>query len=334
MRALVTGGGGFLGRAIVEQLLARGDEVRTLARGAYPELDALGATSVQHDLRQRSGLDAHLEGIDVVFHVASKTGVWGPAEEFFGINVTGTEHLLDAAQAAGVRSFVYTSSPSATFSGGDAENATEADCPYPDHFEAPYPQSKAEAEKRVLAANSDDFATTALRPHLIWGPRDPHIPPRLMVRRQQGRLMCVGDGKNKVGITYVDNAAAAQLQAADALQPGSPNAGKAYFITDPDPVLLWRWIDQFLVRVGLEPVERSVSPRVALFMGGVLEWVWRTFDRAGEPPMTRFVAKELSTSHWYNLEAARCDFGYTPLVGPEDGLRAAVAWFREHPPTA
>jgi nucleoside-diphosphate-sugar epimerase len=332
MHALVTGGGGFLGRAIVEQLLDRGDTVRVMARGDYPALRALGAETVRHDLRQREGLDAHLEGIDVVFHVASKTGVWGPAESFFSINVTGTENLLDAAQAAGVRRFVYTSSPSATFSGGDAENATEADCPYPDHFEAPYPQSKAEAEKRVLAANSEAFATTALRPHLIWGPRDPHILPRLMVRRQQGRLMRVGSGRNKVGITYIDNAAASQLQAADALAPGSANAGKAYFITDPDPVVLWTWIDQFLTRVGLEPVARSISPGLAHLAGTVLEWLWRTFDRPGEPPMTRFVAKELATSHWYDLSAAREDFGYTPVVGPDEGMERAVAWFRDHPP--
>ncbi len=333
MQALVTGGGGFLGRAIVEQLLARGDTVRTLARGRYPALEALGATPIQHDLRNPDGLAAHLEGVDVVFHVASKTGVWGAAEDFFSINVGGTENLLAAARAAGVRRFVYTSSPSATFSGGDAENATEADCPYPDHFEAPYPESKAQAEQRVLAANGPELATTALRPHLIWGPRDPHILPRLMLRRQQGRLMRVGNGRNKVGITYVDNAAAAQLQAADQLAPGSANAGKAYFITDPEPVVLWTWIDQFLLRVGLDPVPRSISPGMATLAGTVLEWIWRTFDRPGEPPMTRFVAKELSTSHWYDLSAARHDFGYTPVVDPEEGLARAVAWFRAHPPT-
>jgi nucleoside-diphosphate-sugar epimerase len=333
-RALVTGGGGFLGHAIVARLRAEGHAVRSLARGRYPEVEALGAEQVQHDLADPAGLQAHLDGVDVVFHAASRTGVWGSREAFFRANVDGTRHLLEAARAAGVRRFVYTSSPSATFDGRDAEGATEADCPYPTHFHAPYPESKAEAERLVLAANGPALATTALRPHLIWGPRDPHILPRLVSRRRQGRLVRVGPGTNKVGICYIDNAAVAHLQAAAVLQPGSPNAGKAYFLHDPEPVLLWPWIDQLLVAVGLPPVQRSVSPGVAMALGGLLEWVWRTFQRPGEPPMTRFVAAELASSHWYDLSAARRDFGYAPVVGPDEGLRRAVAWLKANPPAA
>ncbi len=208
VKALVTGGGGFLGRAITEQLLARGDAVTILARGRYPEVEALGASSIQLDLTQPDGLTEAVRGHDVVFHVASKTGVWGPREEFMRVNVEGTDNLLEACREAGVQRLVYTSSPSATFNGTDAINATEADCPYPDHFEADYPESKAIAERHVLRASDEAMATTALRPHLIWGPRDPHIIPRLMLRRKQGRLARVGDGTNKVAITYIDNAAA------------------------------------------------------------------------------------------------------------------------------
>jgi len=327
MHALVTGGGGFLGRAITEQLLARGDAVTILSRGRYPEVEALGARGVQCDLSAPGdALDSVLSDVDIIFHVASKTGVWGPRASFFQANVDGTRNLLEAAQRAGVRRFVYTSSPSATFDGGDAAGKTEAEAPYPTHFEAPYPESKAVAEKLVLDANSADIATTALRPHLIWGPRDPHILPRLIARHKQGRLMRVGDGTNKVGITYIDNAAVAHLQAADVLAFDAPNAGKAYFITDLEPVLLWPWIDGVLTGVGLPPIGRSVSAGLAKFVGGVLEWVWRTFRRPGEPPMTRFVAAEMATSHWYDLTAARTDFGYTPLVGPQEGLDRALAW--------
>lgn len=330
MHALVTGGGGFLGRAITEQLLARGDTVTILSRGRYPEVEALGATGVQCDLSAPGDRLARiLEGIDIVFHVASKTGVWGPRESFFSANVEGTRNLLEAARAAGIERFVYTSSPSATFDGGDAEGKTEAQAPYPTHFEAPYPESKAVAEKLVLDANSDTFATTALRPHLIWGPRDPHILPRLITRHKQGRLMRIGDGTNKVGITFIDNAAVAHLQAADTLAPGAPNAGKPYFITDLDAVSLWPWIGGFLTAVGLPPISRGVSAGFAKFVGGVMEWVWRTFHRPGEPPMTRFVAAEMATSHWYDLTAARTDFGYTPLVGPQEGLDRAIAWAKD-----
>ena len=244
------------------------------------------------------------------------------------INVEGTRRLIDACRAAGIDRLVYTSSPSATFDGQDAENATEADCTYPDHFEADYPESKALAEQLVLAANDADLATTALRPHLIWGPLDPHIVPRLISRRQQGRLARVGDGKNKVSITYIDNAAAAHLQAADVLSPGSANAGKPYFICDDVPVTLWEWIDQLLTDLGLSPVPRSVSVGTAHTLGGILEWVWRTFRLSGEPPMTRFVAAELAASHWYDLSAARTDFGYHTVIDTKEAMARTIEAFR------
>ncbi len=318
-----------MGRAIVEQLLQRGDNVTLLARGKYPEVEALGAKSVQADLSgDPRALEAALKDVDVVFHVASKTGVWGDRHDFFQTNVEGTRNLLQAAKAVGITRFVHTSSPSATFDGGDAEGKREADAPYPAHFEAPYPESKAEAEKLVLAANGSEIATTSLRPHLIYGPRDPHILPRLISRHKQGRLMRIGDGTNKVGITYIDNAAAAHLQAADHLRIGSANAGRPYFVTDPDPVVLWPWIEAFLQKVGLPPIRRSVSPGLAKTAGGVAEWVWRTFQRPGEPPMTRFVAAEMATSHWYDLTGAYTDFGYAPVVGAEEGVARAVAYFQ------
>jgi nucleoside-diphosphate-sugar epimerase len=328
MKALVTGGGGFLGRAITTQLLDRGDQVSILARGHYPEIEALGAHGIQCDLTEEQDLASIIDGHDVVFHVASKTGVWGQRTDFMRINVEGTRLLIDACRAAGIDRLVYTSSPSATFDGQDAENASEADCTYPSHFEADYPESKALAEQLVLAANDADLATTALRPHLIWGPLDPHIVPRLISRRQQGRLARVGDGKNKVSITYIDNAAAAHLQAADVLRPGSANAGKPYFICDDVPVTLWEWIDQLLIDLGLSPVPRSVSVGTAHTLGGILEWVWRIFRLSGEPPMTRFVAAELAASHWYDLSAARADFGYHTVIDAKEAMARTIKAFR------
>jgi nucleoside-diphosphate-sugar epimerase len=332
VRALITGGGGFLGRHIARLLLDRGDQVVVLGRNRYPEVEAWGAEGLVWDLSEDGGpLEEQLRGVDVVFHTAAKAGVWGARDAFWSINVGGTDRILNAAMAAGVRRFVYTSSPSCTFDGGDVVNGTEETCPYPSRFEAVYPESKAEAERRVLAANGDLIATTALRPHLIWGPGDPHLLPRLVERAAKGRLAVVGDGTNLVGLTYVENAAAAHVQAADALRIGSANAGKAYFITDPEPVVLWDWVNGFLERVGGARVSRRVPLRLARAVGWVMEMVWSVFRLAGEPPMTRFVAAQLATSHTYDLSAAKRDFGYTAPVNPVEGLDRAVAYFSVPP---
>jgi nucleoside-diphosphate-sugar epimerase len=332
MRALVTGGGGFLGSAIVRRLLARGDAVVLLARGRYPELEALGARPAVCDLTRPVGLDEALAGVDVVFHVASKTGVWGERADFIRVNVEGTARLLEATRRAGVTRLVYTSSPSATFSGADARGLGEAECPYPAHFEAAYPETKARAEQAVLAANGPALATTALRPHLIWGPGDPHLLPRLIARQKAGRLARVGDGQNLVALTYIDNAASAHLQAADALAPGSPNAGRPYFVTDGAPVNLWRWVEDFLLALGLGPIRRAVPRRAAWALGAVLEAAWTLFRLDGEPLMTRFVANELAASHWYDLRAAEADFGYRRVIDPDEAMARTVACFREEPP--
>ncbi len=323
----MTGGGGFLGRHVVQQLRARGDDVTVLARGRYPEVEALGATSVQWDLTRGAGLADVVRGHDVVFHVASFVGPWGTRQQFMQVNVDGTENLLAACREAGVTRLVYTGSPSATFGPQPADGGTEADCPYPAEFGSLYSESKALAEQRVLAANGPELATTSLRPHLIYGPGEPHMLPRILDKQRAGRLKRVGDGANKVSLTFVDNGAAAHLQAADSLAPGSPNAGKAYFINDPEPVVLWDWIDRFLGGVGVAPVKGSVSLRLALTVGGLLEWIWRTFGLKGEPPMTRFAAFGLGTTHWYRCSAAEQDFGFDCPVSGEEGLARTIAGF-------
>ena len=324
MRVLVTGGGGFLGGAIARMLLARGDEVVVVGRNRYPEVEAAGAVGAVVDL---SGEDAAvaealapvMAGADAVIHTAAKAGVWGPRESFWSINVEGTRRLIAAARAAGVGRFVYTSSPSCTFGGADHAGAREADCPYPDAYLATYPETKAVAEQLVGAANGPEMATVSLRPHLIYGPGDPHLMPRVITRNREGRLAVVGDGQNRVGITYVDNAAAAHLQALDALSPGAACAGRAYFITDPEPVAIWDWIVGALAELGEPAIKKRVPLGLARLVGGALEGAWGLFGLSGEPPMTRFVAAPLATTHWYDLTGAREDFGYAPVVSAEDG---------------
>ncbi len=320
MKALVTGGGGFLGGAIVRKLLARGDAVRSLTRTAYPWLTELGVEQAHGDLGDPEAVANAAKGCNVVFHVAAKAGVWGRRADYFATNVTGTENVLAACKRHGVGRLVYTSTPSVVHGGGDLEGVNES-VPYPDRYEATYPESKAIAERAVLAANGPDLATVSLRPHLIWGPGDPHLIPRVLERAKAGKLRRIGTRPIKIDVTYVDNAADAHLLAACKLAQGSPVAGKAYFISNGEPVVMWDFLNRVITDAGLPPVTRTVSVWKAKLAGRVLEFLFKLFRLPGEPRMTRFVASQLSTSHWYDISAARRDLGYEPKVSVEEGLK-------------
>ena len=313
MRALVTGGNGFLGRYIVEALLADGHAVTSVSRRAAPELEALGATAVRCDLADPPAVEAAVRGHDTVFHVAAKTGVWGPYDDYHRANVLGTEHVLAACRAAGVARLVYTGSPSATFDGRDHVHASN-DVPYPERFLCAYPETKAIAERAVLAANGPELATCALRPHLIIGPRDPHLLPRLIARGRAGKLAIVGAGDNEVSLTWVENAARAHVQAALALTPTAAHAGRAYFVNQADPVRLWDWVAEVFRALDVPPIGRRLPLPVAFAIGAGMEGFWKLTGRAGEPPMTRFVALQLARSHSFDLAPIERDFGYTEEV--------------------
>lgn len=326
MKVLVTGAGGFLGQYLVAQLVARGDRVRGLARGAYPALERLGVESVRADIRDRQAVQAAVSGVEVVYHTAAVPGVWGAWELFHSVNVRGTENVIAACRAGGVRKLVFTSSPSVTFDGTDQCGVDES-APYPQRWLCHYPHTKALAEQAVLAANDGrDLLTCALRPHLIWGPRDPHLVPRLIERARRGRLRQVGDGSNLIDMVYVENAARAHLLAADALADQSPVAGRAYFITQGEPVRCWDWINAILGLVGLPPVRRRISASLARRAGTLLETAYRLLRIEREPLMTRFLAAQLATSHYFSIERARRDFGYQPLVSTDEGMRRLGAW--------
>jgi nucleoside-diphosphate-sugar epimerase len=335
MKTLVTGGGGFLGQAIVRQLLARGDEVRVLGRHPYPEVSALGATCVQGDVADLRVVEDTAHGIDVVFHVAAKAGMWGKAADYERANVLGTHNVVQACLTQGVSRLVHTSSPSVTFDGSDAAGADET-LPYATRHLYHYGRTKAEAERHVLAANGSphrsgtgNLLTTALRPHILYGPGDPHIVPRLVARHRQGRLRMVGDGRNLIDITYVDNAAHAHLLAADALgRDSASNAGRAYFLSDGHPVVPWVWLNTIFAGAGLPPLTKRVPTVVARAAGAVLEGTWSILRLSGEPPMTRFVAAQLGTSHWYNLAAARRDLGYEPVVDQGTATALTIEWLK------
>jgi nucleoside-diphosphate-sugar epimerase len=319
MKVLVTGGAGFLGLYVTEQLAARGDAVRVFCRGKYSELDKLGVEQLQGDLRDAGAVRRACDGVEAVFHVAAVAGIWGPWTFYHGINTEGTLNVIEACRAAHVPKLVYTSSPSVIYDGAPHENVDET-YPYPRHFLCHYPHSKALAERAVLAGNRNGLSTVSLRPHLIWGPRDNHLIPRLIERAKSGRLRRVGDGTNLISMSYVENVAAAHLQAADALGSGSRVAGQAYFINEPEPVNLWDWINQLLRQAGLPEVRKSVSAKVARRAGAVIESAYRAFGVKSEPPMTRFLASQLSGSHYYDTSKARRDFGYAPAISVEEGM--------------
>ena len=324
MHALVTGGGGFLGLSIVEQLVARGERVRVFCRGRYARLLEMGVETVTGDVRDAAALARACEGIDTVFHVAAVSGIWGPWSRYYSINTRGTENVIWACRSRQVRRLVYTSSPSVVYDGQPHENADES-LTYPERFLCHYPHSKMLAERAVLKAGDPELLTCALRPHLIWGPRDNHLVPRLIQRAQSGRLRQIGDGTNQISMSYVQNAAAAHLQAADALAPSSPVCGQAYFINEPEPVNLWEWINRLLKCAGLPPLTRKVSASLAHRLGAMCEAVYGLFRIESEPPMTRFLAAQLSQSHSYSIDKARRDFGYHSPVTVEEGLHRLEA---------
>jgi nucleoside-diphosphate-sugar epimerase len=328
LNALVTGGGGFLGRSIVDQLLRLGETVTVVARGEYPDLAASGVRCVRADVADRDAMLEAVSGQDVVFHAAGKAGYWGPASEFARVNVQGTETVIQACRERSVPRLVFTSSPSVVFDGRAHEDAANT-LAYPDRYECAYPETKSRAERLVLAANGGGLATIALRPHLIYGPRDPHLLPRVLERARRRRLTVVGDGRNAVSLTYVENAAAAHVQAAARLRPGAACAGRAYFVNDPEPVRLWEWLARLLARLGLPPISGRVPLGLARAAGAAFESLWNALHLPGEPPMTRFVASQLALSHWYSLRPAREDFGYAPPIAPEDAFERTVGWWRE-----
>ena len=327
MKALVTGGGGFLGRAIVELLLGRGDQVRILSRKRYPVIEALGADAVQGDIRNLDDVVKACMGMDAVFHTAALPGIWGDIHTYVGINIDGTNNVISACKRRGVSRLVYTSSPSVVFNMQD-ECGIDEKTPYPQEYFNPYSQTKALAEHAVLRANGGDgLLTCSLRPHLIWGPKDNHLIPRLLERARKRKLRIIGKGFNKVDLTYIDNAALAHVLACDAMTSNRV-AGEAYFISDDNPVVLWDWINALLEKMELPRVKRHVPVWMAYSTGWCLEQIYELFSKHDEPAMTRFLAKALSCSHHYNIEKAKRDFRYHVKVTNEEGLQRTVDYLK------
>ncbi len=338
----VTGAGGFLGKAICRLLRLADIKVTGFARGSYPELTQMGVNMKQGDITDFSRLKETMQSCDLVFHVAAKAGVWGCKDDYFKPNVQGAQNIIRACQELAITRLVYTSTPSVTFAGVDEAGIDESQ-PYADNFLNFYGESKALAEQLVLAASHDlkhglkqgasldslqashqgkSLKTVALRPHLIWGPNDPHLVPRVLERARAGKLKLVGKEDKLVDTIFVDNAAYAHILAAVALnEPEATCIGKAYFISNDQPITMAAMLNNILHCVDLPPVTKRVPSTVAYAVGTTLEWFYNVLNIKQEPIMTRFVARQLSTSHYFDISAAKKDLGYTPLISIEEGMK-------------
>jgi nucleoside-diphosphate-sugar epimerase len=323
LKVLVTGGAGFLGCAIVERLMARGDEVRSLSRGYYPKLEKMGIEQVQGDLSDKSIVERACRDRDLVFHVASKFGIWGDYSDFYQTNVIGTLNVIDGCRSQNVSKLVYTSTPNVIFNGTPEEGVDES-APYPAKFPAHYPKTKALAEQKVREAADEKLKTIVLRPHFMWGPGDNHGFPRIISRAK--RLKIIGDGKNLIDVTYIDDAVDAHLLAAEKLDENPMLSGNLYFISQGEPYPAWGMINNFLKVAGLDPITRSIPHRIAWLAGACLELIYTLFRINGEPFMTRYLADVCATSQWFNISAARKDLGFEPQITVEEGFRRLEEW--------
>ncbi len=327
-KVIVTGGSGFLGKAVVRKLLEQNVEIAVLARNLSSSTEQLGVRQICGDIRDLDFLKSSFLGYDTVIHLAAKTGIWGAKEDYFSVNLQGTHKVIEACLAAGVSALVYASTPSVVYHNGDLCGVNER-TPYTHSFLSPFTQSKMLAEKAVLDSNSDYLKATVLRPHLIWGPGDTNLIPRLLGKARCRQLRRVGDGHNLVDITFLDNAAEAFVLAARELHGEAQSAGKAYFISQGEPVNLWNWLNRFFRRLDIPVIESSVSFRQAYYVGMFFEFFYTLFHIKNEPCMTRFLAVELAKSHWFSIENAHRDFGYAPHVSTTEGINRVIDWIKQ-----
>lgn len=327
-KILVTGGGGFLGSYVTKKLIANGADVTILNRRKYPELEKVGARSFECALEDFDGVRKACRGIDMVFHVGAKAGYWGKYSEYYNANVKGTENVIKACRANGIYKLIYTSSPSVVSDDCDLLNANE-EISYAKKYLCYYSQTKAMAERLILSANDEkSLLTVSLRPHLIWGPGDNQIIPRLIDPVRAKKLKIIGTGLNKVDITYVENAADAHLQAALALEKGSSVCGQAYFISQGEPVYMWEFVNRILKGVNLPELSRKMPFWTAYYMGASMEFFYKFFKLSGEPPMTRFIAFQFSSHHYFDISKAMRDFDYKPQISTEEGLKKLIEFIK------
>lgn len=320
MKVLVTGGGGFAGLSLVRRLVEDSYEVSTFSRNEYPEHQKLGVKIFRGDICDPGDIENACTGMDAVFHTAAKVGIWGPYSDFYKTNVTGTENVINACIKSGVKYMIYTSSASVVFDGSDLEGVDETRG-YPEkHFLNNYTSTKAEAERQVLRANSDKLKTIALRPHLIWGPGDTQLIPKIVQRAKIGKMRRPGGKDVLVDTTFIENYTDAEILSLKKMEKLPEICGKAYFITNGEPVKVWDFLNNIILSAGYRPVEKKVPKMIAYAFASILEQFHLIFNSEEEPFVTRFLIQELSTHHWFDISAARQFLDYNPRIRMKEGM--------------
>lgn len=304
--------------------MARGDDVVCLQRHAA----SIETTQVLGDIRDPSAVTRAASGCEAIIHAAAKVGIVGSWADFRSINVDGTAAVLQAARHHGVQKVVHVSTPSVAHEGRSIVGGQAAPA-VTGRSGSWYAESKAMAEQLAISANADDLAVVAIRPHLVWGPEDTQLVGRIVERARTGRLALVGTGAALVDTTYIDCAAAALVAALDAVHPGARCAGRPYVVANGEPRPIRELVMGICAAAGIEVSPRNVPRPLAIAAGAVCERVWQWRGATTEPPVTRFLAEQLGTAHWFDPRPARDDLGWQPTVTLDEGLLRLAAWFRE-----
>ncbi|RKH32804.1 NAD-dependent epimerase/dehydratase family protein [Corallococcus praedator] len=321
MRAFVTGGSGFVGKHLLAALAKRGEPARALARSpaSVAAVQAAGGEPWEGDLSDPERLRLGMEGCDTVFHSAAHVKMSGPRAEFYDVNVRGTEAVLEAARAAGVKRLVHVSTEAVLVDGGPMVRLNETH-KLPQRPVGPYPSTKGEAERRVLSVNSPDFTTVAVRPRLVWGPGDTTVLPALVAAVKAGRFRWIGGGRYLTSTCHVANAVEGLLLAAE-----KGRGGQAYFVTDGPPVEFRAFVTALLKTQGVDPGDKSLPTALAAMVAVTSDLVWDVLGLKSTPPLSRtellLAGQEVTVSD----EKARQELGYTGSVSREEGLRSLAA---------
>jgi nucleoside-diphosphate-sugar epimerase len=318
---LVTGASGFLGGAVAAELVRAGHEVRALQRRPS---GVVGVTDVLGSVTDPALLERAVDGVEGVIHLAAKVSLAGDPREFHTVNVGGTRLLLDAAERAGASRFVQVSSPSVAHA-GSALAGVGAEPASPEHARGDYARTKAEAELVALARDSEAMRVVAVRPHLVWGPGDTQLVDRIVDRARRGRLPLLDGGTALIDSTYVDNAATAIVAA---LHRADTAHGNAYVITNGEPRPVGDLLAGICLAAGVTPPRWSVPAGLARAAGSAIERVWAIRPGTDEPPMTRFLAEQLSTAHWFDQRDTRRNLDWAPTVSLDEGLARLAAHYR------
>ncbi|MBV7412150.1 NAD-dependent epimerase/dehydratase family protein [Dermabacteraceae bacterium TAE3-ERU27] len=324
MKVLVTGASGMLGRRVAETLRDRGDEVTAFQRR---DAQIPGVRTVQGSLTSEADLARAVAGQDAVIHLAAKVSISGPEEEYREVNIGGTQRLIDAMRAAGVKRLVNISSPSVAHSGepivGDGELPAD-----PETARGPYARTKAAAEVLAMAADGDDLMVTSLRPHIVWGPGDTQLVARIVERGKRGTLPLLDGGQALIDTCYVDNAADAIVAGLDRIEEVH---GESFVITNGEPRTVAELMEGFCRAAGVPGPRLNLPAPLAKAAGRLVEKIWEVRPGEDEPPMTEFLAEQLSTAHWFDQRRVRERLRWTPAVSFDEGLARVAEYFERHP---